>query len=136
MTALNPQNRSNASPRITMINFRDNQPRGNSRFDGSTCGQWWPACLCAEDAAKFLGWPPYFLTLLARAGHIKPLGKPAQNSRKWYATVELARLGSDPEWLDKAIRIIERRAETANPKTGPKRSRRGEQVVLPTPALN
>jgi hypothetical protein len=73
--------------------------------------------LCAEDAAKFLGWPPYFLTLLAKAGHLKPLGRPAQNSRKWYATVELARLGSDPEWLDKAIRIVERRVQTTNTKS-------------------
>jgi len=82
--------------------------------------RWWPACLCAEDAAKFLGWPPYFLTLLAKAGHLKPLGKPAQNSRKWYATVELERLGRDPEWLDKAIRLVERRVQSANIKTAGK----------------
>jgi len=79
-------------------------------------GLWWPASLCAEDAARFLGWPPYFLTLLVRAGHLKPLGKPSQNSRKWYATVELERLGRDPEWLDKAIRIVEKRAQPVNTK--------------------
>jgi hypothetical protein len=73
-----------------------------------------PACLRAEDAARFLGWPTYFLTILVRAGHIKPMGKPAQNSVKWYATAELERLGRDPEWLDRAIRIVEQRTRTAN----------------------
>jgi len=88
-----------------MTNF--NQP-------GSSDGQWWPACLCAEDAARYLGWPPYFLTLLVRAGHIKPLGKPSQNSRKWYAKVDLDRLGCNAEWLDKAIRIVEKRVQETN----------------------
>ena len=73
-----------------------------------------PACLDAEAAAKFLGWPAYFMPLLARAGHLKPLGKPAQNARKWYATVELERLSRDPVWLDKAIRIVDRLVREAN----------------------
>ena len=81
---------------------------------GMPTGQFWPACLCAEDAARFLGWPPYFMPLLARAGHLKPLGKPVQNSRKWYATVELERLSRDPAWLDKAVRIVDRLVREAN----------------------
>ena len=68
-------------------------------------GPAWPACVDAEAAAKFLGWPPYFMPLLARAGHLKPLGKPGQNARKWYAMVELERLSRDPVWLDKAIHL-------------------------------
>jgi hypothetical protein len=83
---------------------------------GMANGHFWPACLCAEDAARFMGWPPYFLPLLARAGHLKPLGRPVQNSRKWYATTELERLGRDPEWLDKAIRIVDRMVREANGK--------------------
>ena len=31
-----------------------------------------------EAAAKFLGWPPYFIPRLPRAGHLKLLGKPGQ----------------------------------------------------------
>jgi hypothetical protein len=99
-----------------MTNFNAAQRTGAMGLAGNVNGHWWPAALCAEDAARFLGWPPYFLTLLAKAGHLKPLGKPAQNYRKWYATVELERLGRDPEWLDKAIRIVERRVQTANVK--------------------
>jgi len=75
-----------------------------------------PACLDAVAAARFLGWPPYFMSMLARVGHLKPLGKPAQNARKWYATVELDRLSRDPVWLDKAIRIVDRLVREANGK--------------------
>ena len=39
-----------------------------------------PACVDAEAAARFLGWPAYFMPLLARVGHLKPLGKPGQNA--------------------------------------------------------
>jgi hypothetical protein len=75
-----------------------------------------PACLDAEAAARFFGWPAYFMLLLARAGHLKPLGKPAQNARKWYATVELERLSRDLAWLEKAIRIVDRLVRQANGK--------------------
>lgn len=84
-----------------------------------------PACLDAEDAARFLGWPPYFMPLLARAGHLKPLGKPAQNARKWYATCELERLGRDPVWLDKAIRTVDRLVREDN---GGKKHKAGAPV--------
>jgi hypothetical protein len=40
------------------------------------------------------------LPFLVRAGHLKPLGKPMQNARKWFATVEIQRMSSDPDWLD------------------------------------
>ena len=79
-------------------------------------GQSWPACVDAEAAARFLGWPPYFMPFLARAGNLKPLGKPAPNARKWYAMVELERLSRDPAWLDKAIRIVDRSVREANGK--------------------
>jgi hypothetical protein len=73
-----------------------------------------PACVDTEAAAKFFGWPSYFMPLLARSGHLKPLGKPAQNARKWYATVELERLSRDPVWLDKAIRVVDKLVREAN----------------------
>ena len=45
-----------------------------------------PACVGMEDAAAIFGWPNYYLPFLVRAGHLKPLGKPPQNARKWFAT--------------------------------------------------
>lgn len=62
------------------------------------------------------GWPLYFLPALVRAGHLIPLGKPGQNSRKWFATVELEELCRDRAWLDKAIRIVERHVQQMNGK--------------------
>jgi hypothetical protein len=76
----------------------------------------WAACVGMEEAAVILGWPAYYLPFLVRAGHLKPLGKPAQNSRKWFATVELERLSRDVAWLDKAVRIIEKRIQHMNKK--------------------
>lgn len=75
-----------------------------------------PACVGVDDAAKFFGWPVYFLPILMRVGHLKPLGKPVQNARKWFATVDLERLGRDAEWLDKAIRIVSKHIHESNEK--------------------
>ncbi|MEY2410868.1 MAG: hypothetical protein QOF48_3538 [Verrucomicrobiota bacterium] len=74
------------------------------------------ACVGTDEAAVLFGWPVYYMPFLVSAGHLKPLGKPSQNSRKWFATVELERLAADPEWLDKAIRIIEKRIREMNGK--------------------
>jgi hypothetical protein len=75
-----------------------------------------PACVSMETASAIFGWPNYYLPFLVRAGHLKPLGKPAQNARKWFATVELERMSQDPDWLDKAIRIIEKQIQQMNQK--------------------
>ena len=74
------------------------------------------ACVGMEEAASVFGWPSYYMPFLVRAGHLKPLGKPAQNARKWFATVELERLGANADWLDKAIRIVEKRIHDMNDK--------------------
>ena len=76
----------------------------------------WTACVGMEEAAAFFGWPTYYMPFLVRAGHLKPLGKPAQNARKWFATVELEQLGRDRDWLDKATRIVAKRIHDMNGK--------------------
>jgi hypothetical protein len=75
-----------------------------------------PACVSMEAAAAIFGWPNYYLPFLVRAGHLKPLGKPAQNARKWFATVEIERMSQDPDWLDKAVRIVEKQIQEMNQK--------------------
>jgi hypothetical protein len=75
-----------------------------------------PACVGMEEAAAIFGWPNYFLPFLVRVGHLKPLGKPAQNARKWFATVEVERMSGDPDWLDKAVRIVEKQVQEMNRK--------------------
>jgi hypothetical protein len=76
----------------------------------------WPACIGVEEASKILGWPGYFFPVLMRHGHLKPLGKPGQNSRKWFATSEIERLSQDLVWLDKAVRMVEKHVHDANAK--------------------
>jgi hypothetical protein len=75
-----------------------------------------PACVGMEEAAAIFGWPNYYLPFLIRVGHLKPLGKPMQNARKWFATVEIERMSCDPDWLDKAIRIVEKQIKEMNRK--------------------
>jgi len=76
----------------------------------------WPACIGVEEASKILGWPGYFFPVLMRFGHLKPLGRPSQNSRKWFATSEIERLSQDLAWLDKAVRMVEKHVHDANAK--------------------
>ena len=90
-----------------------------------------PACLGMDEAARVLGLPAYYLPWLMRAGHRKPLGKPAQNARKWFATVELERLGNDADWLDTAVRIVEKRVHEAN-----KKQRSKDQIPAPRADLD
>ena len=84
--------------------------------NGTANNRSWPACIGVEEAARILGWPLYFFPVLMRAGHLKPLGKPGQNSRKWFATAEVERLSRDLVWLDKAVRLVERHVQDLNAK--------------------
>lgn len=83
-----------------------------------------PACIGVEKACEIFGWPSYFLPVLMSAGHLKPLGKPSQNSRKWFARTEIERLSSDLAWLDKAVRIVEKYVRDQNEK------QRGKEPIL------
>ena len=74
------------------------------------------ACVGMEEAAAIFAWPNYYLPFLVRAGYLKPLGKPPQNARKWFATVEIERMSCDPDWLDKAVRILEKQIQEMNRK--------------------
>ncbi len=87
--------------------------------------QAWPACVGVDEAAQIFGWPSYFFPVLMRTGHLKPLGKPSQNARKWFATVELLRLSQDAAWLDKAIRVVEKHVQDNNYK---QRNRAGDDA--------
>src|SRR5437762_2311115 len=74
----------------------------------------WPACIGVEEASKILGWPAYFFPVLVRTGHLKPLGKPGQNSRKWFSRIEIEGLSADLVWLDKAVRLAEKHVHALN----------------------
>ena len=66
-----------------------------------------PARLDASQAAQFLGFNAYDLTTLIRARLLTPLGRPAPNGIKYFATVELEQLRSDVKWLAKATDAVQ-----------------------------
>lgn len=65
-----------------------------------------PARLDSTRTAKVLGFQEHDVPVLVNRGLLQPLGKPAQNARKYFAAVEILALAGDPAWLNKATRIL------------------------------
>ena len=66
-----------------------------------------PGRLNAEQAAAFIGVPLSAIPLLTASKLLKPLGQPAQNSMKIFASIEVEELCRDRRWLDRVTRCIE-----------------------------
>jgi hypothetical protein len=65
-----------------------------------------PARLNRTQTADYLGFEPDHITLLIKAGLLKPLGRPKPNSDKYCAAVKLAALRQDETWLSRATQFI------------------------------
>ena len=65
-----------------------------------------PARLDATQTAWYLGFEPHEIPMLIAANLLKPLGKPARNSTKFFATETLEQLRRDEKWLAKASDAI------------------------------
>jgi hypothetical protein len=65
-----------------------------------------PARLDAAQTAWFLGFDPHEIPMLVSAGLLKPLGHPARNSTKFFATEILEQLRRDEKWLARASDAI------------------------------
>ena len=65
-----------------------------------------PARLDATQAAWFLGFDPHEIPRLVAAGLLKPLGHPARNSTKFFATETLEQFRRDEKWLARASDAI------------------------------
>jgi len=65
-----------------------------------------PARLDATHAAWFLGFEPQEIPMLVAAGLLKPLGHPARNSTKYFATETLEQFRRDEKWLARASDAI------------------------------
>ena len=65
-----------------------------------------PARLNATQTAWFLGFEPHEIPMLIAAGLLKPLGHPARNSTKYFATETLEQLRRDEKWLARASDAI------------------------------
>ncbi len=65
-----------------------------------------PGRLTAEEAAWFLGFQRHAISILISAGLLKPLGQPASNAEKYFATTTLWELKQDTNWLFRASKEI------------------------------
>src|SRR3989442_4779333 len=65
-----------------------------------------PARLDATQAAWFLGFELHEIPILIGANLLKPLGHPARNATKFFATQALEQLRRDEKWLARASDAI------------------------------
>jgi hypothetical protein len=75
-----------------------------------------PARLAVNQAAEILGFLPHEISVLMRAGLLKPLGRPAANGHKFFCATEVAELSQNRDWLDKATRTVTKRWQERNRK--------------------
>ena len=77
-----------------------------------------PARLDVNQAAEALGFLPHEIPVLLKAGLLKPLGRPAPNGHKFFASVEISSLSDNREWLDKATRAVAKHWKDRNSNSG------------------
>ena len=65
-----------------------------------------PARLNTSEVAILLGFQEHDVAPLISAKLLSPLGKPAPNAPKYFATVEIERCAQDAEWLSQATRAL------------------------------
>lgn len=65
-----------------------------------------PARLTAEQASWMLNCNPHDITILLAARLLKPLGNPAPNGIKFFATADILALVEDRGWLVKATNAV------------------------------
>lgn len=65
-----------------------------------------PARMNATQAAWYLGFESHEIAMLVGEGLLKPLGHPARNATKFFATQTLDQLRRDEKWLARATDAI------------------------------
>ena len=65
-----------------------------------------PARLGVAATVKLLGFPEHDIPILMAVRKLTPLGDPAPNASKWFASVEMVRLATDEDWLHKATKEV------------------------------
>ena len=73
-----------------------------------------PARLSAEQAAVVLNFQLHDLAVLMATGLLRPLGKPAQNAPKFFATKTVLELARDEQWLHRATLAVARHWQGKN----------------------
>ena len=66
----------------------------------------YPARIDYNQAGKILGFSEDEIKILVQNNHLKPIGKPRQNARKFFTLVETGAKTFDPEWIRKATDTV------------------------------
>lgn len=67
-----------------------------------------PARLSTGEASAILGFQEHDIAPLIAAKMLNPLGKPAPNAPKYFASVDILAAAEDREWLSQATRALAR----------------------------
>lgn len=96
-----------------------------------------PARLTVEQAAWVLNCQVHDIPVLVAARLLRPLGSPASNATKFFATAEVVEQAGDRAWLAKVTNAVslhwkEKNARKAanQPRELPAANRSGEQLVV------
>ena len=73
-----------------------------------------PGRLNSSETALLLGVQDHDIPVLVAAGLIKPLGRPASNAPKYFASVEIVARTESPSWLSDATRTLAKHWMTKN----------------------
>jgi hypothetical protein len=65
-----------------------------------------PGRLNIAEVAVLLGFKEHDIPILIAARLLNPLGKPAQNAPKFFASMEILQLGENREWLVGATKAV------------------------------
>jgi hypothetical protein len=89
-----------------MINYKNNNRSCPSAEDGILNVRRIPARIDSRKTAAFLGFQEHDIPVLVSAEMLSPLGKPVQNSTKYFAGYEIEALAQNGKWLCKATQIV------------------------------
>ena|SRR6478609_11678942 len=73
-----------------------------------------PGRLNTSETALLLGFQEHDIALLVAAKLLVPLGKPAPNAPKYFATVDILTVTQDRDWLSRATRALAKHWFTKN----------------------
>lgn len=73
-----------------------------------------PGRLNTSETAVVLGFQEHDIAPLITAKLLKPLGKPAANSPKYFAAVEIVERAADPGWLGEATKTLAKHWQRKN----------------------
>ena len=66
----------------------------------------YPARIDYVQAGKILGFNEDEIKILVQHNHLRPIGKPRQNARKFFTLIETGAKTFDPDWIRKATDAV------------------------------